>query len=157
MGRIHLCHQKHPDMWYILDEDTDYIGAMSFGKVSIMNTDDVEQADSIPELCHKLQDADEDFRWFCELSWIDSKKRRRPELYPHHREIHVLKGFVPEVCDFRVDEDPYLADWKVDYLSELWYQTSAGQLDMVIDFRSHVERAVDNFIWELGLMWEEAE
>lgn len=155
MGRIHLCHQKHPDVWYILEENVDYIGAMSSGKVSIIQTDDVVQADSISELCHKLQEADEDFRWFCELGWIDSKRQRRLEMYPQHREIHVLRGFVPDVCDFRINENPYLADWKVDYVSELWYLTSAGQLDLVRDFRSHVESAVNDFIWDMGLMWED--
>ena len=78
-------------------------------------------------------------------------------MYPQHREIHVLRGFVPDVCDFRINENPYLADWKVDYVSELWYLTSAGQLDLVHDFRSHVESAVNDFIWDMGLMWEEAE
>lgn len=153
MGRIHLMHQKHPEVWYLLEEGVDYIGAKSNGLAVQLGSEDILQADSIAELLHKLQES-KDPRWFVVLDFIDSKKRTRFEMYPHHYEIHILIGFVPEVCECRTNENCYLADWQVGYPAELWVKTDDAHLQRVRGFTEKAQAKAHEYIRENGLEYE---
>lgn len=157
MGRIHLCRQKSPESWFVLEEDVDFIGAMHMGKVSIMNVEDVMQADTLSQLLHRLQGEDKEYKWFCEMDFLDSKNRTRKDLYPHHRELHVLAGYVPSVCDIQIERECYLVKWKVRYISELWIQTNDYMIQKVDGINSIAKVDVDRFINYWNLHFEEGE
>lgn len=158
MGKIHLCRQKSPESWFVLEEGVDFIGAMHMGKVSIMNVEDVMQADTLSQLLHRLQGEDKEYKWFCEMDFLDSKNRTGKDLYPHHREIHVLAGFVPSVCDINIEKHGcYDANWKVRYISELWIQTDEYRIQRVSGINSIAKTEADRFINYWNLHFEEEE
>lgn len=158
MGKIHLCRQNSGKLenWFILEEDVDYIGAMSNGLVSIVYTKDMVQAVSVTELLHKLQENDEQFSYYAVLGYLDSKNRTREKEYPLHREIHLLAGFVPQVCNFEIERNNYDCEWKVRYVSELWVRIGNYVMVKVSGFNEAMMRARDKFIRSQGLEFEEA-
>lgn len=157
MGKVHLCKQNSGKLetWFVLEESVDYIGAMHDGKVSISYTKDVMQADSITELLHKLQsDKESEWEWYVVMSAIDSQHRTREEKYPHHRELHILSGYIPAVCDFML-ESGYTYDWEVRYLSELWVAPNSYLMIKVSGFAEAMMRARDKYIENKELKFEE--
>lgn len=156
MGRIHLCRQKYPESWFVLEEGVDYIGAMHQGKVSIMNVEDVMRAETLSQLLHHIQGM-KDFKWLVEMDYLDSRNKTRSVEYPHHRELHVLAGYVPSVCDIQIERECYLAKWKVRYISELWIQTNDYMIQKVDGINSIAKVDVDRFISYWNLHFEEGE
>lgn len=155
MGRIHLMHQKSPEVWYLLEEDVDYIGASHNGKPLIMDAECVYSADSLWDMLHQMQN-NKDWRFYVVHSWIDSKHRWRDQEYPHHRHICSIAGFIPEVCDIRLDDNPYLADWKVDFCRELWVCELDGEhMYKVRGWKKKAGKAAFEYIKGNKLKWEE--
>lgn len=152
MGRLHLtCYQKK--IWEIQEEGVDYIGAMHEGKVSQLYTDDVLQADTLPELLRLLQENDPEYKWYVVMDFIDSRHNTRRTEYPHHREIHLLRGFIPDVCYPRKSE-PYLAEWEVRYVRELWIAASDEKMLKVRNFEPKADREALLFIEQNKLSYE---
>ena len=156
MGKIHLGRQNSNKLenWVVLEEDVDYIGAMHDGKVSICYTKDIEKAESIPELLHKLQGGEDKWRWYVILDYIDSKHRTRHEEYPYHRELHVLPGVVPHVCDLEIEQS-YTCNWKLRYVSELWVALNDYVMVKVSGFDEAMMRERDRYIDYWKLQFEE--
>lgn len=155
MGKLHLTRYKegYTEIWEILEEGVDYIGAMHEGKVSQLYVTDEVQADSLPELLLSLQKNDPDYRWYVVMDFIDSKHGTRRSVYPHHRELHLLRGFVPEVCYPRRDE-PYLAEWEVRYIRELWVAVSEERMVKVRNFEPKADAVAERYIKKIGLKYD---
>ena len=153
MGRVHLCRQKQSEVWYILEEDVDYIGAMHNGIVGIMGTDDVIQADSITGLLHKLHDSG-DTRWYVVPDFIDSKRESRHRYSPHHRMLHVLSDFSDETCDIRQGK-AYGAAWEIRFIDELWFEKDSETLIKVRYFDTKMRKAAEDYIKERRLIYED--
>ena len=150
MGKVFLMHQRHNDVWYILEKDVDYIGAWHNGKPSIYETDVVYEAEDLPGMLHRMQDQ-KDWRFYVVLDWIDNEGRKRSTEYPHHRSIQTLAGFIPEVCDIRFDKNPIdkRKEWEIEYCSELWYCRDGLKGDEMIRvryFTAKMEEAVNELI-----------
>ena len=163
MGRLHLIKENSYQLehWDILEEDIDYICAMYKGKVNQIYTRDVIQTDSITELLHKLQDGEYDleclvdkWQWYAMLGCIDSKRRLRQEAYPHHRELHVLAGFIPQVCDFMIETNNYDCKWSLCYVAELWVALNESIIVKVGGFEEAMCRARDRYIIDNHLCFE---
>lgn len=157
MGKLHLCAYTRGGTevtWEILEEGCDYIGAMHDGKVSHLYTKDVCQADTLPELLRTLQKTDDNFKWYVVTDFIDARRQTRRTEYPHHREIHLLKGFVPDVCWPR-KENSYLTEWSVRYVRELWYAASDERMVKVRGFEEKADRATELYIAFNGLKYED--
>ena len=153
MGKVHLCRQKYGgENWFILEEGVDYIGAMHDGKASMIHTVDFMQADSMTDLLHKLQDSEDD-RWYVVSDFLDSKNQTRREEYPHHRELHILTGFLPRACDFQIDKS-YISQWTVRYKRELWVQLDDSTMVKVQNFSDKMDRDLMRFIEKEGLKFE---
>lgn len=153
MGKIHLCCQKYGrENWFVLEEGVDYIGAMHDGKVSMIHTVDFMQADSMTDLLHKLQDSEDD-RWYVVSDFLDSRNQTRREEYPHHRELHILTGYLPKACDFQIDRT-YLSKWEVRYKRELWVQLDDSTMVKVQKFSDKMDRDLMTFIAKEGLKFE---
>lgn len=143
--------QKQPIVYYILNSDTDYIGAMHNGKPSIMHTDCIASAENISELLHQLQDL-KNGKWYVGSDWIGSDGKYRHDEYPTHQGLNRLDGFVKEVCDIRKGEKCYLRDWEVDYISELWFKHSDCEIILVRNFNENMLLEVEKYMKEHGLI-----
>lgn len=148
---IFLMVQKHPIVYYILNSDTDYIGAMSGGKPNILNTDCITSAENMSDLLHQLQNL-KCGKWYVESDWIGSDGKYRHDEYPMHQGLHKLDGFIKEVCDIRKDEKCYLRDWQVDYISELWFKHSDCEILLVMNFNKNMLLEVEKYMTEHGLI-----
>jgi len=148
--RIHLLHQKGAnECWYILDTETDYIGAIHDGKVSIIHTDDVYQADSMVDLLLQLREEDDTYKWWCVTDWLGNDGVYRHDEYKHFQSIHPMKGYIKEVCEIRVDKNCYLRDWEVSFVSELWYRRNDYSIFKVHDFTEKMDKLVREYVEQL--------
>lgn len=116
-------------------------------------SEDILQADSISELLHKIQDTG-DTKYYCGTDFIDSKHRTRKEMYPLHCEIHVLPGFIKEICDIR-QERLYTAEWSVRFVSDLWILTDEYSMSKVRGFTEEARREAEEYIKKHNLQYEE--
>ena len=147
---IFLMVQKQSPVYYILNSDTDYIGAMSDGKLSIMNTDCLASAKNMPDLLHQLQES-KCGKWYVETDWLGSDGKYRHDEYPQHQGLHRLDGFIKKVCDIRKSENCYFRDWEVNYISELWFMHSDYDIKRVVHFNENMLFDVKNYMKEHGL------
>jgi len=150
-NKYFLMRQKNPDVWYILERDE--ASAWHNGIPSIMNTDCVYAAETLPDMLHQIQEA-KDSRFYVELDWINDKKETRSQKYQYQMGIHVLIGYSPEVCDFETNGHPYLENWVVNYVSSLWYR-ACERMTKVRYFTEKMEAAVKDYIEEQGLVFDE--
>ena len=148
---IYLMLQKSPLVYYILNSDTDYIGAMHNGKPSILHTECIASAENMSDLLHQLQNL-KCGKWYVESDWIGSDGKYRHDEYPMHQGLHKLDGFIKEVCDIRKDEKCYLRDWQVDYISELWFKHSDCEILLVRNFNKNMLLEVEKYMTEHGLI-----
>ena len=164
MGRIHLIRDNSSPLlaWSVLEEGADHFGAMLDGKLSQSYTRDVLQTNTMPELLHKIQDGTYDlqcladkWQWYAILGRIDSRGRLRQEAYPHHRELHVLAGFIPQVCDFMIETNNYDCKWSLCYVAELWIALNEWCMVKVVGFDEAMKRARDQYIVDNHLCFEE--
>ena len=142
---IYLMLQKSPLVYYILNSDTDYIGAMHNGMPSISHTECIASAENISDLLHQLQDI-RCGKWYVEQDWLGSDGKYRHDEYPIHQGLHKLDGFVKEVCDIRKDEKCYLRDWEIDFVSELWVKYSDCDITLVRDFNKNMLLEVKKYM-----------
>ena len=115
----------------------------------------IYSAASLWQMLHDMQSG-RDYRFYVVLEWIDSRHMTRTMEYPHHRSIDTIAGYIPEVCDPRVNDNCYLADWQVNYVGELWVQPTDGVMYQVRGWSDKAAASVQRFIKERGLQWEEA-
>lgn len=115
--KIHLCHYKDgkTDLWEIIDEDRDYIGAWHNGKVSQTFTEDVMQADSLTDLLCRIWEARDD-RFYVFINTLYPDGSDRYEKYPYHMSISPIAGYIRRVVEGIIDDDSY----GKSYVSELW-------------------------------------
>lgn len=147
---IYLMVQKHPLLYYILNSDTDYIGAMHGDKPSIMNTDCIASAENMTTLLHQLQDL-QCGKWYVETDWIGSDGKYRHDEYPTHQGLHKLDGYIKEVCDIRKDNKSYLRDWEIDFVSQLWFKHTDNEIIRVAHFNENMLSEVEKYMKEHGL------
>lgn len=148
---IYLMLQKSPLVYYILNSDTDYIGAMHNGKPSILHTECIASAENMSDLLHLLQEMNCG-KWYVEQDWLGSDGKYRNDEYPMHHGLYKLDGFIKEVCDIRKDEKCYLRDWQVDYISELWFKHSDCEILLVRNFNKNMLLEVEKYMTEHGLI-----
>ena len=142
---IFLMVQKSPLVCYILNSDTDYIGAMSGGKPNRMYTDCIASAETMSDLLRQLRRL-KDGKWYVETDWIGSDGKYRHDEYPIHQGLHRLDGFIEEVCDIRKEDKCYLREWEVDYISELWFRHSDYQIIRVRNFNENMILEVEKYM-----------
>lgn len=142
---IYLMLQKSPLVYYILNSETDYIGAMHNGIPSILHTECIASAENMSNLLHQLQDM-KCGKWYVESDWLGSDGKYRHDEYPIHQGLHKLDGFVKEVCDIRKDEKCYLRDWEIDFVSELWVKYSDCDITLVRDFNKNMLLEVKKYM-----------
>lgn len=142
---IYLMLQKSPLVYYILNSETDYIGAMHNGIPSISHTECIASAENMSNLLHQLQDM-KCGKWYVESDWLGSDGKYRHDEYPIHQGLHKLDGFVKEVCDIRKDEKCYLRDWEIDFVSELWVKYSDCDITLVRDFNKNMLLEVKKYM-----------
>ena len=142
---IYLMLQKSPLVYYILNSETDYIGAMHNGIPSILHTECIASAENMSNLLHQLQDM-KCGKWYVESDWLGSDGKYRHDEYPIHQGLHKLAGFVKEVCDIRKDEKCYLRDWEIDFVSELWVKYSDCDITLVRDFNKNMLLEVKKYM-----------
>lgn len=147
---IYLMRQGEA-LYYILNSETDTIGAMHDDVPSIINTVCIASAASMAELLHTLQET-KDERWFVVTDSVDNNGVRRSEKYSQHQHLHKLFGFIPQVCDIQQEHMPYFAEWEVDYISELWYRHSDELIVKVRYFTENMLREVDQYLTEHKLL-----
>lgn len=147
---IYLMYQKNPQIYYILNSETDWIGAMHNGKPNIINTECVVSAENTPDLLHQLQDL-ENGKWYVETDWIGSDGKYRHDEYPIHQGLHRLDGYIKEVCDIRIDYKSYIRDWEVDFISELWFKHSDYEIMRVAEFNKNMLLEVGKYMKNNGL------
>lgn len=148
---IYLMLQKSPLVYYILNSDTDYIGATHNGVPSISHTECIASAENMSDLLHLLQEMNCG-KWYVEQDWLGSDGKYRHDEYPMHQGLHKLDGFIKEVCDIRKDEKCYLRDWQVDYISELWFKHSDCEILLVRNFNKNMLLEVEKYMTEHGLI-----
>ena len=114
--RIHLCHYNdgRTDMWEILDEARDYIGAMSDEKVSRTFTEDIMQADSLTGLLLQMRDA-ESTRFYVAKNTIYNDGTEKSQKFPEFMALYPIKGY-----DRRVLSGISQGEDGKSYISELW-------------------------------------
>lgn len=114
--RIHLCHYKdgRTDMWEILDEARDDIGALFDGKVSRTFTEDVMQADSLTGLLLQMRDA-ESTRFYIVKNTIYNDDTEKSQKFPDFMALYPIKGYDRRALSGILKEN----DGK-SYISELW-------------------------------------
>ena len=149
-NKYFLMHQP-PCVCYIIEDSE--VCAWHNGKPSIITADCVYAAETLPDMLHQIQDA-RDSRFYIAQDWIDSGRITRHKAYPHHIGINPITGVIREVCDIRTDDHPYLAEWEVEYISELWYR-DGDRLTKVKYFTEKMEAAVKDYIKEDGLVFDE--
>lgn len=142
---IYLMFQKNPLMYYILNSETDYIGAMHNGIPSIMHTECIASADSVTALLHQLQES-KSGKWYVETDWINSNGKYRHDEYPAHQGLNRLDGFIKDVCNIRKEENCYLSDWEVHYISELWVKHTDCEMLRVECFNSKMSMEVKKYM-----------
>ena len=142
---IYLMLQKSPLVYYILNSETDYIGAMHNGIPSILHTECIASAENMSNLLHQLQDM-KCGKWYVESDWLGSDGKYRHDEYPIHQGLHKLDGFVKEVCDIRKDEKCYLRYWEIDFVSELWVKYSDCDITLVRDFNKNMLLEVKKYM-----------
>ena len=142
---IYLMLQKSPLVYYILNSETDYIGAMHNGIPSILHTECIASAENMSNMLHQLQDM-KCGKWYVESDWLGSDGKYRHDEYPIHQGLHKLDGFVKEVCDIRKDEKCYLRDWEIDFVSELWVKYSDCDITLVRDFNKNMLLEVKKYM-----------
>ena len=140
--------------FYILNSDTDCIGAWHDGTPNVYHSECLESASCMTELLHKLQD--KGGGWCVTTDWINSWGETKNTKYPLFQGINRIDGFIPEVCDIRMGET-YAANWKVEYISELWYRVSETQLEKVSGFEKNIVPEVEKFIKDNSLVVNEEE
>ncbi len=145
--RIFLMMQKAPIVYYILNSDTDYIGAMHCGIPSIMHTDCIASAENMTSLLHQLQEL-KDGKWYVESDWVGSDGKYRHEEYPIHQGLHRLDGYIKEVCDIRKEEKSYLRNFEICFISDLWVKHTDNQMLRVSWFHKNMLLEVDKYIRE---------
>ena len=142
---VYLMRQTEYDNYYILDLERDYIGSMHNGIPSIIHTECLYSEKCIKDLLLSIQ-ASKDYRWYVVLDSIDSNGKMRHDEYPNHCELRRLVGYIPKVCGIRIDDSPYLANWQVDYLSELWVRNTENSIIKVANFTEVREKEVKQFL-----------
>lgn len=142
---VYLMRQTEYDNYYILDSERDYIGSMHNGIPSIIHTECLYSEKCIKDLLLSIQ-ASKDYRWYVVLDSIDSNGKMRHDEYPNHCELRRLVGYIPKVCGIRIDDSPYLANWQVDYLSELWVRNTENSIVKVTNFTETREKEVKHFL-----------
>ena len=142
---IYLMLQKSPLVYYILNSDSDYIGAMHNRMPSILHTECIASAENISDLLHQLQDM-RCGKWYVEQDWLGSDGKYRHDEYPIHQGLHRLDGFIKEVCDIRKDDKCYLRDWEIDFISELWVKYSDCDITLVRDFNKNMLMEVKKYM-----------
>lgn len=119
------------------------------------------ESDTIPEMLHKIQDQ-KDWRFYTVAGTISSKGSTREEKYPYHIHICSLAGFVPKVCDIRLQPGKSYFDekWVIDYQAELWIRPGGwggNEIFKVENFKEHMYRAVQEWIKENNLTYGASE
>lgn len=147
---IYLMLQKSPLVYYILNSDTDYIGAMHNGKPSILHTECIASAENMSDLLHLLQEMNCG-KWYVEQDWLGSDGKYRHDEYPMHQGLHKLDGLIKEVCDIRKEDKCYLRDWEIKFISELWVKYADGEIALVRDFNKNILMEVEKYMTENGL------
>ena len=142
---IYLMSQKSPLVYYILNSDTDYIGATHNGMPSILHTECIASAENMSDLLHQLQNM-KCGKLYVETDWIGSDGKYRHDEYPIHQGLHRLDGFTKEVCDIRKDDKCYLRDWEINFISELWVKYSDGEITLVRDFNKNMLMEVEKYM-----------
>lgn len=142
---VYLMRQTEYDSYYILDSETDYIGAMQDGVPSIIHAECLYFEKCIKDLLLSIQ-ASKDYKWYVVRDFIDSNGKMRHDEYPNHCELHRLVGYIPRVCEIRIDDSTYLADWQVDYISELWVRNTENSIVKVTNFTEVREKEVRQFM-----------
>lgn len=143
---------KNGAQFYILNSDTDCIGAWHDGTPNVYYSECLESASCMTELLHKLQDKGGD--WYVTNDWINSWGETKNTKYPPFRGISRLDGFIPEVCDIRMGET-YGAKWQVNYVSELWCKVSESRMEKVSGFEKNIALEVGKFINDNSLGMEQ--
>ena len=115
------------------------------------------ESDTIPEMLHKIQDQ-KDWRFYTVAGTISSKGSTREETHPQYTHICSLAGFVPEVCNIRLQPGKAYFDekWVIDYQSELWIRPGGwggNEIFKVENFKEHMYRAVQKWIKENNLTY----
>ena len=134
------------DEWYLLEKGVDYVGRY---KPKAQNHYVLYEANSIPELLHQMQNK-KDWRFYIVTGSLSSKGRKREEEYPLHRHICPIAGFIPEVCDIRLQpgEHYFGEKWVIDYVRELFICPGGLSGDKIIKvkgFTEKIERAVEEY------------
>lgn len=156
MSRYYLFHESikpfDRDKWYVLERGVDYSKQKDIYMVDqkIGTRELVYKADSLPDLLHQIQNS-KDWRFYVVTDRYDSRGRYSSEEYPHHRNICTLAGFIPEVCDIRIDKGkPFLgAKWEIEMCRELWVCPSGWdgeEMRKVFYFTEKMDRAVQKLI-----------
>jgi len=151
-NKYFLMHQP-PDVCYIIEDSE--VCAWHNGKPSIITADCVYAAKTLPDMLHQIQNA-KDSRFYVVQSWVDSQRVTRYNAYSHYMGIDPINEFVPKVCDIRADDNLYLAEWEVEYISELWYR-DGDRLTKVKYFTEKMEAAVKDYIKDHGLVFDKGE
>ena len=140
--------------FYILNSDTDCIGAWHNGTPNVYHSECLESASCMTELLHKLQG--NGGNWYVTTDWTNSWGETKNTKYPAFRAINRLDGFIQEVCDIRMGET-YVASWKVEYISELWCRASETRMEKVSGFEKNIALEVEKFIKDNSLVVDEEE
>ena len=156
-NNVFLMHDRRDNAWYVLERDFDIIGKWENGRPSVPETDVVYEAADLSDLLHRIQKA-EDWRFYVTLGWINSKRHTREDLFRTTRELHVLMGFIPEVCDIRTQNHFNAIDdskWEVAFATEMWVQTDENTVKRVSFFREKMKRDAMKYISDHGLEFDE--
>ena len=162
MSRYYLIHESieplRLDRWYVLERGVDFTRLPKpVAKAPHMTTyrQVIYQADTLPDMLHQMHTA-KDWRFYVVDDTLSSKGEKVSEKYPHHRHICSLAGFIPAVCDIRLEGGkPYFgAKWELRYQSQLWVCHGGWGGDClykVEGFTEKMDRAVEEYMKEHGL------
>ena len=157
--RYFLMRNDNGIAWFILDAETDHIGAWEHGKPSMAHTACIESAKTLSELLGKLR-ASGDENVYITLNWISSHGKTKKGVYPGlYHSIARIIGYIEDVCDIRPGERnrSKKETWRIDYPGDLWMMTDEWTLKRVFGFEQKINNAVDEYIKEHGLKFDEEE
>ena len=148
-----MCH--HRNAAYSLIDRERSGGTWDMPHVSY--ADCVESAETLPALVGKLWASGDD-SVYVTLDWVNSKGQTKHNKYPHYyNDIHVLIGYVKEVCDIGPDDVNHYEKekWRVGFPSDMWVRTDDWTLKRVFGFDFLMRAAVDAYIEENGLKYDD--
>lgn len=150
-----ICHNGN-EAYSLIDREK-YQGTWEHDMPNVSYGVCVESAETLPGLVGK-EWASGDPNVYVTLDWVNSKGQTKHKKYPYHyNDIHVLIGYVEEVCDIGPDDVNHYEKekWRVGFTSDIWIMTDDWTLKRVFGFESMMHDAVDAYIKANNLEYDE--